>query len=100
MSDCIAAQPASESDPRAISSSARQKVDEVEPRAADVLRIAHAEEAEAPELGEQLARERVRLVERRRLRRDALVAEARERVADLLLLVAQFEVHAPQLSTP
>jgi hypothetical protein len=66
---------------------------EREAGAADVLGVAHAEEAEVGELLEEGAREGARLVQRRRLRRDALVAEAREGVADLFLFVGEIEVH-------
>ena len=72
---------------------------EGEAGAADVLRVAHAEEAEVGELLEEGARKGARLVQRGRLRRDALVAEAREGVADLFLLVGEIEVHLEPFTT-
>jgi hypothetical protein len=67
---------------------------ELHAAAAHVLGVAHAEKPHARELAEELAREGVSFVERRRARRDALVAEAREALPYLLLLRAWFEVHA------
>jgi hypothetical protein len=60
---------------------------------ADFLGIAHAEEAEVGQFLEQGARILLGFVQRGGLRRDALVAEAGEGVADLLLVFGEFEIH-------
>ena len=90
ISDCMVTQPASDIEPREISSSARHnEIRKSRAEAAALGRIAQAEETERGDFGEQFARERMRLVDLGGARRDALVAKARERVADLDLLVAE-----------
>jgi hypothetical protein len=76
------------------------KRNQIKPEAAAFRRIAQAEEAERSDFGEQFARECVRLVDLGGARRDALVAKARERVADLDLLVAEVEIHLSDPSNP
>jgi hypothetical protein len=79
--------PASDIEPRAISSSASANSGSARPLPPTVLGVTQPEEAQLGQLEEQRARERMRLVQRRRLRHDALVDEAREGVADRALVV-------------
>jgi hypothetical protein len=66
---------------------------QIEPEATAFRRIAQAEKAKRCDLAKKFARERVRLIDLGRPRRDALVAKARKGVADLDLLVAEIEIH-------
>ena len=63
---------------------------EVRARTAVLLGHADTHQPELAELGEQLAREMVLAVPRRRLRRDPLVREPPRELADLLLVLGQF----------
>ena len=93
ISDCMATQPATRKRAARDFFQRQAEFDQRQPRAAVGFRVAHAEQAHRGQLIEHLAREGVRGIDGRRLRRDSLVAKARERRFDLALLWAQLKVH-------